>query len=274
MLSAEQVQEFQDIIWDYYHKHGRDLAWRQPEPDGTFDPYKVMVSEVMLQQTQVLRVEPKYAEFLAAFPDVKHLADAPLESVLKVWQGLGYNRRARFLREAARQIVRDHNGRVPDAFDELCALNGIGKNTAAAILAYAFNQPVMFVETNIRTVYLHHFFADKDGVDDKDIVDLVSRTLDREHPREFYWAIMDYGTHLKATIGSQNMRSKHYVKQSGFQGSTRQLRGIVLRALSEKPCTTTSLRADLSDDRLDIVLDGLMREGLIQEIDGVLSIAA
>lgn len=219
----------------------------------------------MLQQTQVSRVIPKYQAFVERFPSVDALANSELGDVLRAWQGLGYNRRAKFLWQAA-QAVHDI-GAFPDIAAELVKLPGVGVNTAGAILAYAFNQPVVFVETNVRTVYIHHFFADRTDVHDKEIRALVGQTLDREQPREFYWAAMDYGSHLKATVGNLNKASSHYAKQSKFHGSRRQVRGRVLRAL-ETPASLTELRRSISDERLESVLHDLVHEQLVRFEDG------
>ena len=254
-------REFQDTVWDYYHKHGRDLPWRHAEPDGSFDPYKIMVSEIMLQQTQAVRVIPKYHEFLALFPDISTLAKAPLSAVLTTWSGLGYNRRAKFLWQAAQQV----GGPFPDTIDELVKLPGIGKNTAAAIMAYSFNTPVAFIETNIRSVYIHHFFADRTDVDDKELLELVTATIDNEHPREWFWALMDYGVYIKSTIGNTARNSKHYAKQSTFQGSKRQVRGQVIRLLTAGPMSHKELTTNIADDRLTTVLSDLVKEGLVVE---------
>lgn len=248
----------------------------------------------MLQQTGVPRVIPKYHEFLATFPDVYTLANADLGEVLRVWQGLGYNRRAKFLWQAARQIAK--TGVFPRTCDELVALSGIGKNTAGAILVYAFDQPVGFVETNIRTVFIHHFFADRTDIHDSDILKLVSLTLPvvreekgKEQPetriystpgalrktvglsqaRLWYWALMDYGSYLKKHVGNLNTASKHYTKQSPFHGSLRQVRGAVLRHLAQKPHSAEELMIHIEDERLLKVLDDLAREGLIRSKGGV-----
>lgn len=222
----------------------------------------------MLQQTQVPRVVPKYAEFLALFPTVQALAAAPLASVLAAWSGLGYNRRAKFLWQAAQAIVQIHKGWVPSTLHELTALPGIGKNTAGAILAYAYGQPVTFVETNVRTVYIHHFFADETGVSDALILELAQATLDAEHPREWYWALMDYGTHLKKTVGNVARSSKSYARQSAFEGSLRQVRGAVIRALTKQPHTETELAAVVPDERLGQVLQALLQENLVAQAGG------
>ncbi len=266
-LTHHQKKQFLETVWGYYVQSGRkELPWRTPEPDGNFDLYKIMVSELMLQQTQVSRVVPKYHEFLTQFPTVHHLAEAELGDVLRAWQGLGYNRRARYLWQAA-QIV-DNLKHFPIAAEELVKLPGIGINTAGAITAYVYNAPVTFIETNIRTVYIHHFFADQVDVSDKEILLLVAQTLDLENPREFYWALMDYGTYLKATVGNVNKISKHYTKQSRFVGSRRQVRGQVIRALGAGAQTVDELQKVITDERLLAVLSELINEGMVQQSGG------
>lgn len=258
-----QTTEFRDIVWDYYAKHGRDLLWRQPEANGSFDPYKILVSEIMLQQTQVTRVTQKYVEFLNAFPSVSHLASASLGDVLRLWSGLGYNRRAKFLWQAANKLVSEYGGQFPSSQKELVGLPGVGVNTAGAICAYAFNQPVVFIETNVRTAYIHHFFADRHDVHDKELVPLIKQTVDKENPREWYWALMDYGSFLKTTVGNVSRSSKHYTKQSTFEGSKRQIRGQVLKLLSSGQLSQAELTAKILDDRLASVLEDLQKEELI-----------
>ncbi|HVX57706.1 MAG TPA: hypothetical protein VHA37_08305 [Candidatus Saccharimonadales bacterium] len=266
MLDDHAIHLFQEQVWDYYRRHGRhDLPWRQPS-GSDLNAYHVAVSELMLQQTQVSRVLPKYHQFLANFPTVTALANAPLGEVLRAWSGLGYNRRAKFLWQAAGQVVRDHGSEFPRQLDQLTALPGIGPNTAGAILAYAYNEPAIFVETNIRTVYIHHFFHDQTDIADKAVLELVAETLDPTNPREWYWALMDYGAHLKRTVGNLNHRSRTYARQSAFHGSRRQLRGQVLRLLGAgKPRTLAALQTHLPDDRLPSVLDDLVSEQLIQK---------
>jgi A/G-specific adenine glycosylase len=218
----------------------------------------------MLQQTQVARVLPKFAAFVARFPHYAALAEAPLSDVLAQWNGLGYNRRAKFLWEAAKIVVSRHGGALPCTLEDLVSLPGIGPNTAGAILAYAFDRPVVFIETNIRTVVIHHFFADGDQkVTDAQIRDVVRQTLPPDTPRDWYWALMDYGTHLKATTGAQLQRAHGYKRQSSFQGSRRQLRGQVLRSLLTGGKTTASLQAAVADARLTEVLALLRKEGMV-----------
>lgn len=221
----KREQTVVNMVWKYYHDHGRhDLPWRQ-----TISPYKILVSEMMLQQTQVERVVPKYRAFLRAYPSVRRLAAAPLGDVLKRWQGLGYNRRAKYLREAAIIVTDESSGRFPREISDLKHMPGVGPYTAGAIMVFAFNQPALLIETNIRQVFLHHFFADADDVSDSDVLKLVARTLPHDNPRAWYWALMDYGAHLKREYGNSNQRSRHYVRQSTFQGSDRQIRGAIIK---------------------------------------------
>lgn len=218
----------------------------------------------MLQQTQVSRAVPKYQQFLERFPSFTVLADAPLGDVLRAWSGLGYNRRAKFLWECAKRVVTEHKGQLPKTTAELIKLPGIGPNTAGAVLAYAFNKPALFIETNIRTVFIHHFFMDRQSIGDKEILDLVARTLP-DQPREWYWALMDYGSYLKQTVGNLNTASKHYTKQSRFEGSSRQVRGRILRLLGTRPYTQRELQQQIVDERLLPVLRELVAEGLITQ---------
>lgn len=275
MLASERsdvddvVGRFTEAVWSHYHEHGRnDLPWRL-----TADPYAVLVSEVMLQQTQVSRVVPKFAEFLHAFPTVEALAAAPLEEVLRVWRGLGYNRRALSLRRAAETIVAEHGGVVPRTLEELTALPGIGRATAAQVLAFAFNVGVPFIETNVRSVYLHEFFPGAEDVPDAAILPLVEATMDREHPREWYWALLDYGTHLKASNPNPSRRSRHHIRQGAFEGSNRQLRGRLLAALlaaGREGASEAALgeRVDFDAERVDAALRALQSEGFVSLADG------
>ncbi|MDE2078831.1 MAG: A/G-specific adenine glycosylase [Patescibacteria group bacterium] len=256
-----RTASFRRRVLAYYKKHGRHaLPWRK-----TRDPYKVLVSEVMLQQTQVDRVMPFYRDFLKKFPTARALARAPLSDVIRAWQGLGYNRRAKFLHEAAKAIVAGHGGRVPRGKDALMALPGIGAYTAAAVRAFAFNEPDVFIETNIRTAFIHHFFPKKKNIADSALVPYMELTLDRKNPREWYFALMDYGAHLKKTEGNASRRSAHHVKQKPFKGSDREIRGAILRKLAEGACTEAVLLNVLSFPvvRTQEQLAALFSEGLI-----------
>jgi A/G-specific adenine glycosylase len=221
----QALADFCATVRDHYRMHGRDLPWRR-----TTDPYLILVSEIMLQQTQVPRVAGKYELFARLFPDIRALAGAPGADVLRAWQGLGYNRRALNLHRSAGLIVAEHGGCVPSTFSELRRLPGVGSATAAAICAFAFGVPVPFLETNIRSAYIHHFFQECSRVSDMDLLPLVEATLDRENPREWYFALMDYGSWLKRTYTNPSRRSRHETAQSPFTGSHRQLRAQILRA--------------------------------------------
>jgi A/G-specific adenine glycosylase len=263
-MTHSDIPGFQATVLQYYYENGRhDLPWRQPEPDGTFDPYKILVSELMLQQTQVQRVIPKFETFISAYPSFKSLAVAPLSDVLKMWSGLGYNRRAKFLLQTAQLVTGQYGGGLPHAQVDLITLPGIGHNTAGAIRAYAFNEPVVFVETNIRTVFIHHFFSDEEKVPDSLLIPLIQDSLP-DDVRTWYWALMDYGTKLKQTVGNVSRSSATYAKQSPFHGSKRRVRGQVLRLLTEGPYTFERLGWTVNDERLQSVLDDLVREGFIE----------
>ena len=262
MNMNQREDRFIKTVKDFYKKQGRhDLPWRK-----TKDPYRILVSEIMLQQTQVERVIPKYKDFIKKWPTAAELAKASLGGVLKEWQGLGYNRRAKLLHQCAYTIINDSKGRWPKEYDELKRLPGIGPYTAGAVMAFAYNKPVPIIETNIRTVFLHHFFKNKSDVDDVAVMRLVERTLDQKNPREWYWALMDYGTHLKKEFGNPNKKSKHYAKQSKFAGSDRQIRGAIVRALSRGQASKAKLRKDLiafDTKRVEAQMQKLLAEGMV-----------
>jgi len=262
-LTRGQVRAFQKKIYAYYEKHGRDLPWRT-----TSDSYRILVSEIMLQQTQVQRVLEKYEPFISRFPDLRSLADTPLREILRVWHGLGYNRRALALKKIAQTVVTDFDGKLPSDTKTLATLPGIGKATAGAVCAFAYNQPTAFVETNIRTVFIHFFFRDRDRVGDTEILQLVKQTIDTANPRTWYYALMDYGVILKQTHRDLNKRSVHYKRQTPFKGSNRQLRGKILRLLTEKGATSqTEMIRQLKSDpqRTGACLKQLQTEGFIKK---------
>jgi A/G-specific adenine glycosylase len=259
-------EDFKELIWQKAKELYRPMPWREDTR-----PYYVLVSEVMLQQTQVDRVIPKFESFIAAFPDEATLAAASLGDVLRLWQGLGYNRRAKYLHEAAKIITNELGGKFPTDSKELVSLPGVGKNTAGAIQAYSFNQPAIFIETNVRTVYLHHFFTDGAVVDDKAIAALLSATIDTEHPRQWYWALMDYGSFLKRSGQGRLRQSKHYKVQAPLKGSVREVRGQIITALTYQNMTRQQLSAYVGiDERFAPALAGLIKDGLVEETAGKL----
>jgi A/G-specific adenine glycosylase len=265
----------------------RDFSWRR-----THDPYAILVSEVMLQQTQVSRVEPRYDEWLADYPALESLASAPLEVVLESWQGLGYNRRAIALKRAAEQVVADSAaaGTTPAMLpaDEpaLRALPGIGPATAAGVLAFAFDRPAVYLETNVRTVFLHELFSDRDGVPDREITPLVEAAVveaERQgvSARQWYYALLDYGAHLKRELPNPSRRSAHHTRQSKFEGSRRQKRAWLLRAVMAGPgdsaeelagalsaAERTAGRDSVAAEEVADILAALAAEGFIAEREG------
>ncbi len=269
-LTPSAVRKFQKTILGYYRNYGRNLPWRL-----THDPYKILVSEIMLQQTQVQRVLGKYETFIGRFQDFPSLAEAPLSLILKEWQGLGYNRRAIALKQIAQKVMSEFQGNLPVSTEVLITFPGIGRATASAIAAFAFRKPTVFIETNIRRVFIHSFFHDRDNIRDAEILPLVEKTLDATNPREWYYALMDYGVMLKKETENPNRRSAHYQKQSPFQGSNRQIRGAILRALAlESGVSEREMREKLgiSPEKTKSGLVQLMKEGFIKRMRGRYSI--
>jgi A/G-specific adenine glycosylase len=237
------------------------MPWRL-----TRNPYRILVSEIMLQQTGIERVKPKYAAFLRTFPTFRSLANAEVADVLAVWKGLGYNRRALALRETAGIIASKRRGRMPRTLGELIELPGIGRATASAVLVYSFDQPIAFIETNIRRTFIHHFFPDASSVSDARILPLVEKCLDRKDPRQWYYALMDYGAMLGKNAGNPNRRSAAYKRQPAFEGSLRQLRGKILAVMLERRAATQAqIAAALGgrDARIAGALRQLVAEGFL-----------
>jgi A/G-specific adenine glycosylase len=263
--SSPAILAFQQMVLSHYEQHGRDMAWR-----NTTDPYQILVSEIMLQQTQVKRVSTKFPEFIRAFPDFTTLANAPLGQVLTVWQGMGYNRRAIALQKCAIRVMNEYDGILPADVDILATFPGIGRATASSIAAFAFNIPVVFIETNIRRVFIHFFFTETGTVSDSEILPLVEKVLYRKNPRIWYWALMDLGSLLKNTVANSNRRSVHYTRQSPFEGSDRKIRGALLKiVLNAHFLTEEEIIARVAGDRQRArrILCALEEEGFIQRKD-------
>ena len=260
-LSPQILTSFREMIHAYYRANPRPMPWRE-----TGDPYRILVSEIMLQQTQVERVRVKYAEFLTAFPTVCELAAAPLLEVLQIWQGLGYNRRAMYLKRCSEEIVNHCAGHFPRTVDELQSLPGIGPYTARAVAAFAFGVAEPLIETNIRSIFLHFFFHGSENVCDNEIMPLVASTLDRENPREGYYALMDYGVMLKQKHSNPGRRSRHHTQQSRFEGSNRQLRSMMLREVMRQQHITLKELIDVLPAERETVqrnLEAMQREGFL-----------
>jgi len=271
------IPKFQKIILDWYTENKRDLPWR-----NTKNPYKIMVSEIMLQQTQVSRVLPKYKEFLKAFPTIEALANSKDADLLAIWSGLGYWRRARFLKQACRNIVENHNGTFPKDIPTLLTLPGIGPYTAGAIACFAFGNSSAFIDTNIRRVYLDFFFKEKTDIHDSEILILAKKAVPKDNPAEWHWALFDYGA-LVLKDKKINRKSRHYAKQSAFTGSFRSYRAKVLRFLlatetKEVPIETVqdyleeALRKDERDFSPKEILDSLEQDKLITRIMNIVRI--
>ncbi len=217
----DRVRELAGPLW-------RDLPWRR-----TRDPYLVWLSEVMLQQTQVPRVEGRWDEWLGRFPAVEALAAADDAEVLAAWQGMGYNRRALSLRRAAVEVVEVYGGEFPRERDALLGLPGVGPSTAAGIRAFAFDEADVYLETNVRSVFIHEFFPASESVPDRDLVPLVRAACPESGSdvRGWYYALLDYGAWLKKSVPTPSRRSSSYARQSRFEGSFRQKRAEVVRIL-------------------------------------------
>ena len=222
--------EFVELVRREGARLHRDLPWRYID-----DPYAVLVSEVMLQQTQVARVEKHWTRFLSLFPTIDSLAAAGTADVLAQWQGLGYNRRALALKRAAETCSAERGGLLPDTAEELETLPGIGPATAAGVMAFAYNRPSVYIETNVRTVFLHELFPDRDKVSDRELAPLVASTCPEDDARAWYYALLDYGAHLKTLVANPSRRSAHYARQSAFEGSRRQKRAELVRVVLAEP---------------------------------------
>lgn len=260
-LPHPEIASFQKYITEFYRDNRRQFPWRED-----ITPYRIVVSEIMLQQTGVERVIGKFGPFLAKFPDFSTLAASHLSDVMGAWQGLGYNRRALSLKKLAGIVIDEYSGVLPDDHRSLTSMPGIGDATAGAIMAFAFNLPSVFIETNIRRVFIHHFFPDREKVADHDLVGLVEAALDRINPRDWYYALMDYGTYLNSIAANPNRKSAHYSRQSRFQDSDRQVRGKIIRfLLGNSPASIEDIAEATGCDpeRLVLILGSLVKDGLL-----------
>lgn len=270
-VSPERLEEFSATVWERGRELYRDLPWRV-----THDPYAILLSEVMLQQTQVSRVMGRWEQWLETFPTIADLASAPLPPVLELWQGMGYNRRALNLKRCAEEVVAMHDGVVPSDKKALLGLPGIGLSTSAGVRVFAFRQPDMYLETNVRAVFIHELFPGRESVADKELVSLVEATCPQDaRVRAWYYALLDYGAYLKKTMPNPTRRSKHYTRQSKFEGSHRQKRAYLLRRVIDDALSTEDLARDLAQserasgrqepsvEEVRAILDELEREGFV-----------
>ncbi len=268
----------------WYRPRRRAYAWRRSR-----DPYAILVSEVMLQQTQAARVEPAFERFLTAFPTVRSLAAAPRSDVIRAWAGLGYNRRAVALSEAARAIERDHEGRVPSEPAELRTLPGVGPYTAAAVASVAFGAPVPAVDTNVRRIVARvRLGVEADDVPASRVRESAEAWLDRRDPGGWNQALMDLGREICRPrprcdecplAGGCRFRAAGSTprpartRQGPFEGSTRQVRGAVVAVLRDRASATPGAIADRTGFGLERVLDAireLARDGVVAAGAGAL----
>lgn len=276
-FSDEAIKQMVDHVLDSRKDLYRDFAWRR-----TQDPYEVLVSEVMLQQTQTQRVIRYFERWIDKFPTFDALASAAKVDVLEAWQGLGYNRRCLALYACAQEVSEKYHGVCPRDENELISLPGIGPATAAGVRAFAFNEPSAYLETNVRAVVLHELWPQEEGVNDKSVlaavqaaaVEVAQRGVDA---RIWNYALLDYGAWLKKVFPNPSRRSKHHTKQSAFEGSRRQKRAALLRQVFDEPNNTSAHYAQACKYDLDItedVLDSLVKEGFVcLEENGTYSIA-
>ncbi len=269
-LDTAAVAELQERLLSWYSANGRDLPWRH-----TRDPYAVLVSEIMLQQTQVSRVVPKYHAWLQAYPRLEDLAAAPFDAVLRSWQGLGYNTRARRLRDCAAAAVEtaaDGDAALPRTLPELLRLPGVGPYTARALLVFAYDQDVAAVDTNVRRVLTHELGLARD-TGATDLQALAEAVLPRGRSRDWHNALMDYGA-LVLTARVSGVSSRH--SQDSFVGSRRWQRSQLLQTvLTGGPQTVAHLAAVTGFSPAAVVelITLLERDGLLTSGPGGVRVA-
>lgn len=269
-LSKTQIIGFQRKILTWWQKNKRDLPWRH-----TYDPYKILVSEIMLQQTQVSRVLPVYTAFLAKFPSVVHLSHASPAVILRAWKGMGYNRRALYLKKTAEVVVRSFGGIFPSDETSLRTLSGVGLYTARAIQVFAFQKDVAMVDTNIRKIITHFFFRDtpqKEVI----ILDTARQLVPKGRSWQWHQALMDYGALGMTKVASSAIRHRGENKSTiPFKVSDRYFRGKIIDDLRTEPIRISTLRKkyihmfSLTDERMSVLFDRLTKDGLIAVTRGM-----
>jgi A/G-specific adenine glycosylase len=261
----------------HYRRTARDLPWRR-----THEPYAVLVSEVMLQQTQAARVTPAFDRFVRRFPTLEALAGAPLGAVLREWSGLGYNRRARDLHRIARRSPKG----LPRTVAELDALPGIGAYTAGAIACFAFGQRVPFADTNIQRV-LGRFFLGRPGTN-REAVALDAAAMPRRSADLWHHALMDLGATIcrpvprcpecplngdceyargPAGTAAGAAAVRHHdraLRPAAFKDTDRRIRGAIVKALTQADLTMRALENEIGDERVGRLTEGLIADGLVE----------
>ncbi len=259
---------FKKEIMKYYRQNGRhDLPWRHDT-----SPYSIVVSEIMLQQTQVARVIEFYNKWMKMWPSFCDLASAELHEVLKVWKGLGYNIRAIRLHKLSKEIIEKYNGVFPCNFEDINKLSGIGPYTAGAIMNFSYKKATSIIETNIRRVYIHHYFYNKQNIDDKVLCPVIMQTMNQANPQVWFWALMDYGSSLPKILKfNANRQSKHYTKQSKFQDSDRFFRSKILSTVVEnKLISIEEIFSILGNDkeRSSKIVNKMIKENILTDLGG------
>lgn len=256
-IDKNKISKFRTKIRKFYRQHGRELPFRMID-----DSYKVTVSEIMLQQTQVDRVIPKYNNWIHKFPNWQSLAQASNKEILTYWSGLGYNRRAIYLKNIAQILVEEYNGKMPEDINTLQSFPGIGKYTSYAILIFAFGKRLATVDTNIRKVLLHEFNLSAD-ISDKEIQTLAEIVLPQTKIKEWHYALMDYAKTLPKEI---HIKYQTKYKQSKFEGSIRQIRGEIIRQLTKNKFVTIneiSINLKRTENDIKKAIETLQYENII-----------
>ena len=260
---SEVLRMTSDHVWNFYEIEGRKFPWR-----ATDDPYEILLSELMLQQTQTERVLPKYRQFLSRWPSFREMAASSLSELLSAWRGLGYNRRALALRTIA-QRSESFGWTLPADYETLMTLPMIGPATAAAVMAFSYRKPAIYLETNIRRVLIHQFHPGEERIPDSVLRGELQELLEFQGDvKLWYYALMDYGVHLKRVLVNPNRRSAHYTRQARFEGSNRQIRGLLLVAFTEQgtlDLDSLCERIAFPRERIEQCLAALIREGFVQE---------
>ncbi len=268
VLKASEKEVFISSVHHLGRENRRVLPWRYLD-----DPYAVLVSEVMLQQTQVKRVLDYWPRWMSLFPTIDSLASAASSDVLEAWQGLGYNRRALALKRCADICSSDHGGELPLQYELLIELPGIGSATAAGVRAFAGDLPGVYLETNVRSVFLHSFFSQrKSPVADREIIPLIEQTCPDRDVRTWYYDLLDYGAFLKKAFPNPSRKSAGHTRQSAFEGSRRQKRAELVRLVLDEPGSTfDQLRSGLEALETDSgrnAPDVRLVSELVEELEG------
>jgi len=261
--NKEDIAAFRRAVLELYEREGRDFAWRR-----TTDPWAILVSEVMLQQTQTARVALKYDAWMTRFPNAASLAAASTADVYDAWRGLGYNSRGLRLRACAALCVEKYSGVPPVDERLLLELPGVGRYTARAVLAFAYGISSAFLETNIRAALIFHFFPKQERVSDRALEAIAASLLSGNDPRTWYYALMDYGAWLKKREPNPARKAAAYARQSRFEGSVRQARGAILRIIAaggQASLEQVAAEAGIDYGRATKAAAGLLRDGLIRQ---------